>query len=204
MACGAGTCYSYCGTDKGTDNCTAGCRSDGSSSDYGGCTGNGCTKYCAEGCYQDCGSSCNQNCAPGCGGDCSAYCANSCNGACTAACKESCDSTCNYACINQTQTTNINKLILNKKLKAEDIQRISDAIKFEVVDRRDGTLTYDINISKAEKLNYSKMNQIESNLVQLEQKPVYSAKIKNKAILLLAEDLIKKIKNAYNEIVPLK
>lgn len=190
-------CHSYCGGD-----CTGACAGGASADTPYPCDGN-CSSYCADGCYQDCGSSCTQNCSV-CGGDCTSYCASDCNGHCSGACKESCDTTCNYACIGKTQTMNINKLILNKRLTAEDISNIIKAIKFEVEDRRGQIVINNVVIQQKEKIDDGKMNKIIDNIDAIGEKPIYSAQVKQKAIQDLPEDIITKIKTAYNEIIPLK
>lgn len=141
-------------------------------------------------CSGTCWGSCKWDCL-GCSG-CSGC--SSCKGTCKGTCTASCSTACNTTCSGATQTTNLEKLVLNETMKKEDITNIETAVKFEVVDRRGKTLTnQDIIFLDKEAINAEKVNKIITNLKQTGQTPLYNATAGELSLKVLAEDLIAKI-----------
>ena len=187
--------------DTCTGGCTGGCRGcTGSCS--GSCTGckgcSGCGYSCSYNCSgcsggcTGCGYSCSYNCS-GCSGYCSGYCSGGCTG-----CSGTCNTACNSTCTGGTQTTNINNLTLNDKMTASDMTKIKDAIAFEFVNRRGGSLSYTVTFTAGEAIDDAKITQIIANLSKAGQTASYSASAGATALKALASDLIAKIKAANN------
>lgn len=179
-ACGAnciGTCLGCSGTCKGT--CTGSCS--------GGCKGTctGCKGTCKGTCTGSCGDSCSGGCKNGCAG-----------------CEGYCIGTCNSTCIAGEQSENIAKLSLSSNILASDINNIAKAIEFEVVNRRGLDLANAVTFYRADLLDSEKINKIIQNLEQTGQVAAYSATDGEKALKVLAQDLIDLIKAANEEMVP--
>lgn len=177
-------------------NCSGACE---------GCTGNcwgscsGCSGSCSgscSGCWGSCWGSCDgcTGCSS-CSGTCSGSCT-SCSG-CSGSCTNTCKTACNATCTGNTQTTNINNLTLTDNLTANDISKIENAIKFEVVDRRGKTLTNTVVFSQGSIIDTEKIEKIITNLKQAGQTSTVPTK-GSYILKALAEDLIAKIKAANN------
>lgn len=162
-----------------------------------GCSG--CDGYCESGCFQGC-YGCTGSCdgcsgCSSCKGTCTATCANSCNNNCTGNCTDTCNTACNTTCSGGQQTTNINALSANEILIANDMTKLTTAIKFEVVDRRKGSYTT-VTFAAGDLIDDAKITTLIANLQNAGQTAAYSATAGNTALKVLLTDLIEKVKAA--------
>ena len=144
-------------------------------------------------------------CSGSCVGYCSTYCGSNCTGGCKSGCSGcdgTCKGTCNITCEGETQATNIAALSLQDKIMASDITNIATAIEFEVVNRRGLDLANIVTFTRGDLLDNTKITQLIENLQQTGQTAAYSAGQGEKALKVLAEDLINLIKAANDELVP--
>lgn len=195
--CGGGDCVSSCGSSGGSTGGCAWGSTDSCSGCGGDCSGANCGAGCGSACG-GCGDAC-EGCTGGCGTSCNVACSVSCTGSCTGGCLTACGK----QCTGQTQAENFAKLKLEKRFNADNIQFISDFVKYEV-QRREVTPT-SISFSKKEKLDENKINQILNNLEKIESTIDSSAIInintaveKKRGLRKLGEDIISKATVYYN------
>lgn len=160
---------------------------------YTNCTG------CEGSCSGSCGGACSYNCTYGCANYCAYDCTYGCSGCrgCSS-CSGTCNTACNTTCKTTVQATNIANLSLNDVMLTNDITKIKDAIKFEVVDRRGKSLSYTVTFAAGEAIDDTKITRIIANLAQAGQTASYSASAGATALKALGTDLIAKIKAANN------
>lgn len=199
MACvscsaGSSSCSGGCNTGcTSCQTCTGGCR------DTGGCGGTcqgSCSTTCAS--YGGCTGTCKGECT-GCSGNCSG----SCKGGCTNSCGSGCGGTCSSACNSGCKNGNYDKvtLSLTEYFEAENIQLISDYIKYEATKRSQTPVS--ITFPQGELLDDSKINNIITNLSKSGQTMSNKATAGNIALRELGLELINKAKAAHNTIVPI-
>lgn len=184
MSCWCGTdCY-QCGGD-----CSFGCTNS--------CTGNcdGCSGSCTATCANDCSGGCKGSCNNTCLGGCNDSCANS----CTQSCVGTCANACNTGCSGQATTTLYNNLTLDVWMKSSNINDIAAFIYNEA--NRRGKSPTSISTSYGESISYSKINTMISNLAKAGQSISNTSSIGNISLQILGEELITKVKKAYEQIV---
>ena len=191
-ACWCGTnCY-QCGGD-----CSFGCTYS--------CTGNcdGCSGSCSGSCSGGCQGNCRNTCTGGCQGSCTATCANDCSsgckGSCTQSCVGTCANACNTGCSGQATTTLYNNLTLDVWMKSGNINDIATFIYNEANRRGKGPSS--VSTSYGEGISYSKINTMISNLAKAGQSISNTSSTGNISLRILGEELITKVKKAYEQIV---
>lgn len=214
MACNS-VSSGHCSTCAGYSTCTGGCDNTcngctgcggGCSPGCGSCDSN-CTNTCLGTCSGGCGGGCKGTCNDTCSGNCSncsgaGTCSTECGSGCSTGCGTDCEGACNKTCDGGVQDTNLANLKLETLFKKDNIQNISDFIKFELENRR-GLTAIDISFVKKTKIDESKILNIISNLGTLKHPIKESNPVeKKRGYRALALDIIEKAKDAYNEVVP--
>lgn len=181
MACGTGTCGTYC-----AGSCTTACAQACNGSCKGSCSG--CGNTCQRGCAVTCSPGCSGHC-DGCAGTCTHTCADDCTGTCKDAC--------NSGCTNESQVSIYTNLSLDEKFNQSNITDIANLIYNEA--NRRATNPTSLSFTVGEALTAAQITTIIENLNKTGHTTTYNAIKGEKGLRELGLDLIAKAKAAYDE-----